>query len=107
MDDINEIVFDGAKILEVTRDEGKNSFAIVIQQAIESAPIHIKFNDIKEEKAQLYIQKDISELNSYIPPVEVIEIFDNENNFYRFSGYVKNTPWAVWEFRAENYKITC
>ena len=90
----------------VERDGSKRSIKLLLKWPNKIDVLYIEFNGVKEEKAELYIKNGVAKINTNIPPVDVIETFENEHDLYRFGGYVNNKPWAVWEFVAESYELS-
>ncbi len=113
---INDIDFDGARIISVEHSNSDLSIELqncvlmkshpafsMSQDKIES--LKLIFHAVSEEKSELFVGEGISEPNTNIPPINTIELFKEENDKYQFSGYVDNTPWAVWGFKASSYTI--
>ncbi|MDH5259262.1 MAG: hypothetical protein OEX07_14705 [Gammaproteobacteria bacterium] len=102
---IEEIDFDGAKILSVEKIERTLCLVVRLANSEEPCPLLIKFIDVKEEKAELYDNDDIHKANINTPPLDVIEVFKMDKDIFHFGGYLNSEPWVVWEFKAESYEI--
>ncbi len=101
---ISEIAFDGSKIIKASRDGSNLSITVELVDGVKL--FQIIFNSLCEEKAELFKNKEESIVNTYFPPLDVIETFKENNGKYQFSGYLNREPWSVWEFKASSYVIS-
>ena len=114
---IEDIDFDGSKIVSVERKDSGLSIEIQDCALLKSHPafaelpnkigvLLIEFASVSEEKADLFVGDGVSEENTCMPPLDVIEVFQRENGKFQFSGYLDNKPWSVWAFKAEKYVVS-
>jgi hypothetical protein len=72
VENINSIDFDGASIVRIKGDGPDATLEVFIKRPRETDLLHIKFNGVKEERAELYIKDGIAQMNTNIPPVDLI-----------------------------------
>jgi len=113
-ENIADIDFDGSKIVEIDRDGSDLSVEVQNCTFLKSHPaskskqnriglLKIDFHCVTEETSEIHVGSGKTEINKFIPPLDVIEMFKAKDGKFQFGGYVNNRPWVVWEFRASSY----
>ena len=113
---IEEIDFDGAEIVDVTRKDDvvivsfRDGILLPSHPAYSNFPgtldsYEISFFGVKNEEALKYVGVDESITYHGEIPIESLEHIIHEGNQFRFGGYVEREPWYEWRFNANEYEV--
>jgi len=97
MKKLSKIDFDGARIISAHRETADLTIEFIIVGL--SSPVTVVFYSITEEASEFFTGDGVPVKNENFPPLDVIETFKENNGVCQFGGYLKNKPWATWQFK--------